>query len=393
MPGQPATWKVNLWVTGSGSFINIIAMTIMLPFLPNYLEKLGDYSQEETWLWSSLVYASTFITAALFAPLWGRLSDLYGCKVNLVRASVGMFICMTLMGLATSAWQMLVLRLLAGIAGGYTSGATILMAKEAPKSQAGQAQGALFACILGGSLAGPTFGGLIAAHAGMREAFFISGSMIFINVLLTIILVKEETAPCRPQRKSIEPRTPFELRNWALLLATTGLLIANLSIEPIIYSVVENIYHQPLATTSAAGIVLSVTAFGGLLSSLLLGRLADRYGASRIAMYGFATGALLIIPQAFATDVYTLMLLRFSMGLALGGVLPCLKSALKHTYANPGDLGRALGLSTSFQYIGQVAGPLIGSAVATSLGINFTFYIIAAFALACALLLGLTQQG
>lgn len=392
MPEQTAAWKVNLWVTGSGSFINIIAMTIMLPFLPHYLANLGDYSEGETWLWSSLIYASTFITAALFAPLWGRLSDSYGCKINLIRASVGMLVCMTLMGLATSAWQMVILRLLAGVAGGYTSGATILMAKEAPESRAGKAQGVLFACILGGSLAGPVLGGFISAHLGMREAFFISGGMIFLNVIATLFLVRETHIPQGPRKEHSAPAAPFDFRIWTLLIATMGLLVATLSIEPIIYSVVEGMYHAPFETTSAAGIVLSVTALGSLLSALMLGSLADRYSAMRVAAYGFAIGALLIIPQAFVTDVYSLMGLRFAMGLALGGVLPCLKSALKHTYTDAGSLGRVMGISTSFQYVGQVAGPLMGGVIAASWGTSYTFHATAVVALLCAILMAVSQR-
>ncbi|MDQ7727883.1 MFS transporter [Halomonas sp. SpR8] len=392
MPRQAAAWKVNLWVTGSGSFINIVAMTIMLPFLPHYLGNLGDYSEGETWVWSSLVYASTFLTAALFAPLWGRLSDIYGCKINLVRASVGMLVCMTLMGLATSVWQMVILRLLTGVAGGYTSGATILMAKEAPESRAGHAQGVLFACILAGSLAGPLLGGFISARLGMREAFFITGSMILLNVIATLFLVKEQPTPQRSRKEGKAPAAPFDFRIWALLIATLGLLVANLSIEPIIASVVEGVYHAPLETTLAAGIVLSATALGSLFSALTLGRLADRYGAMRVAAYSFSLGALLILPQAFVTDVYTLTGLRFAMGLALGGVLPCLKSALKHAYPDAGSLGRVMGVSTSFQYIGQVVGPLMGGVVAASWGIHYAFYATAAAAALCALLITISRR-
>ena len=392
MPGQSAAWKVNLWVSGSGSFINIVAMTIMLPFLPHYLGTLGDYTQSETFLWSSLVYSSTFITAALFAPLWGRMSDRYGCRVNLIRASIGMFLCMTLMGLATSAWQMVILRLLAGVAGGYTSGATILMAKEAPESRAGYAQGVLSACILAGSLAGPILGGFLSAYVGMREALFITGGLIFFNVLATTLLIKETQAAQVSRGSTETSASPFNHTVWALLIATMGLLVANLSIEPIIYSIVSDMHHHPLAATSAAGIVLAATALGCLLSSLMLGSFADRYGAMRVAMYGFGAGALLIIPQAFVTDVYTLTLLRFAMGLALGGVLPCLKAALKHAYSDAGHLGRVMGLSTSFQYIGQVAGPMMGGIVAATWGTAPVFHVTAAVALLCAILIAISMR-
>lgn len=389
MSRHSTAWKTNLWVAGSGSFINIVAMTIMLPFLPHYLASLGEHSPEGTWIWSSLVYAATFISAALFAPLWGHLSDRYGCKINLVRASVGMLICMTLMGAATSAWQMLVLRLLAGVAGGYTSGATILMAKEAPEARAGQAQGVLFACILGGSLAGPMLGGFLSAHVGMRDVFFLSGGMILLNVVATCLLVREKHQRRESNAEQTRLAAPVDSRIWVLLIATTGLLVANLSIDPIIYSIVASMDHHPLETASAAGIVLSVTALGSLLSALALGRLADRYGAMRIAACGFAAGAVLIVPQAFVTSVYLLMGLRFAMGLALGGVLPCLKSALKHAYRDGRSLGRIMGLSTSFQYLGQVLGPLLGGLVAASWGTSYTFHVTAAVALACALLMTL----
>ncbi|WP_110689527.1 MFS transporter [Salinicola endophyticus] len=392
MPGSAAAWKTNLWVTGLGSFINIVAMTIMLPFLPHYLASLDGDAGAETWIWSSLIYVSTFVSAALFAPVWGHLSDRYGCKINLVRASVGMLICMTLMGLATHAWQMVILRFLAGIAGGYTSGATILMAKEAPESRAGQAQGVLFACLLGGSLAGPLLGGFLAAHVGMREVFFLSGGMILINVVSTLLLVTEVHDSPRSRAEPATAAAPFDFQIWALLIATTGLLVANLSIEPIIYSIVGGMHHQPFETASAAGMVLSVTALGSLISSLTLGRLADRYGAGRVAASGFALGALLIVPQAFVNHVYLLMLLRFAMGLALGGVLPCLKSALKHAYRDARGLGRVMGLSTSFQYVGQVVGPLMGGLVAASWGASYTFHVTAAVALACALLMTLAAN-
>ncbi|SDN67834.1 MFS transporter [Vreelandella arcis] len=235
-------------------------------------------------------------------------------------------------------------------------------------------------------------GGFISAHVGMREAFFISGGMIFFNVVSTFFLVKEKHTPQRARGESTAHAAPFDFSIWALLIATMGVLVANLSIEPIIYSVVGGMYHAPFETTSAAGIVLSITALGSLLSSLMLGSLADRYGSMRVAAYGFAIGALLIIPQAFVRDIYTLMGLRFAMGLALGGVLPCLKSALKHVYTDAGSLGRVMGISTSFQYIGQVVGPLMGGVVAASWGTSYAFHATAVAALLCTVLIEISRR-
>lgn len=47
------------------------------------------------------------------------------------------------------------------------------------------------------------------------------------------------------------------------------------------------------------------------------------------------------------------------MGLALGGLLPCIARVIRHTVP-PERAGSVLGLSTSAQYVGQVTGPLLG---------------------------------
>ena len=95
-----AHWKRNLGVCVFGSFTTIVAMTLLLPFLPLYVEELGVSDHAAIVQWSGVAYGATFLTAAMFAPLWGRLGDLYGRKLMLIRASLGMAVAMSLIGLA-----------------------------------------------------------------------------------------------------------------------------------------------------------------------------------------------------------------------------------------------------------------------------------------------------
>ena len=44
-------------------------------------------------------------TAGLVAPLWGKLADRYGRKLMLIRASLGMAVGMSLMGMVGNVWQ------------------------------------------------------------------------------------------------------------------------------------------------------------------------------------------------------------------------------------------------------------------------------------------------
>lgn len=111
-------WRRNLLVCFIGSFSTVFAMTLMLPFLPLYVEELGVQGHASIVQWSGVAFSATFITAGLIAPVWGKLGDKYGRKSMLVRASLGMAVTVSLMGMVTNIWQLVGLRLLVGLAGG-----------------------------------------------------------------------------------------------------------------------------------------------------------------------------------------------------------------------------------------------------------------------------------
>lgn len=66
-------WQRNLMVCVFGSFTTLVAMTVMLPFLPLYVEELGVHGHAAIVQWSGIAYSAAFFTAALVAPL-GPLS-------------------------------------------------------------------------------------------------------------------------------------------------------------------------------------------------------------------------------------------------------------------------------------------------------------------------------
>lgn len=68
-----ANWRRNLAVCVFGSFTTVFAMTLILPFLPIYVEQLGVEGHSAIVQWSGIAYSATFITAGIFAPIWGML--------------------------------------------------------------------------------------------------------------------------------------------------------------------------------------------------------------------------------------------------------------------------------------------------------------------------------
>ncbi|MBB3592099.1 DHA1 family multidrug resistance protein-like MFS transporter [Rhizobium sp. BK529] len=374
VPGS-AYWKRNLVISLTGSFTTIVAMTLLLPFLPLYVEELGVSDHAAIVQWSGIAYGATFFAAACVAPLWGRLGDIYGRKLMLVRASLGMTIAISLMGMAGSVWQLVALRLFVGLAGGYASGSMVLVATQTPKDRSAWALGVLSSGIMAGNLVGPLIGGALPPIIGIRGTFLAAGGIIFLAFLATTFLIKEEKSAARKQAakasggwKSIPDKGPVV----AMLATGLLLMLANMSIEPIITVYVAQLVPDQRQVTMVAGIVMSAAALGSILSASRLGRLADRIGHWPVIAGALAVAGLLLIPQAFVTSSWQLIALRFLMGVALGGLLPCIAAVIRHNVPDSAA-GSILGLSTSSQFVGQVVGPVLGGFVGGHIGMRAVF--------------------
>jgi len=370
-----ADWKRNLWVCVFGTFTTIVAMTLLLPFLPLYVEQLGVTNHAAIVQWSGAAYGATFLTAAMFAPLWGRLGDQYGRKLMLIRASLGMAVAMSLIGLSQNVYQLVLLRLLAGLLGGYSSGSMILVATQTPRSHTAWALGIMSSGVMAGNLAGPLIGGFLPPLIGIRMTFLAAGAIIFVSFLVTVFLITEEP---RPRRSKQALRTGgwaglTDKRPIVAMLATGMLLMfANMSIEPIITVYVAQIVPNPAQVTIVAGFVMSAAALGSIISASWLGKLADRIGHWTVIIGCLLVCAFLLIPQAFVTAGWQLIGLRFLMGLSLGGLLPCVATVIRHNVPER-NAGSILGYSTSSQYVGQVAGPLAGGFIGGHYGMRAVF--------------------
>jgi MFS family permease len=91
-------WKRNLAVCVFGSFTTIVSLTLVVPFLPLYVEQLGVQGQASIAEWSGACFAAAS-RPGWVAPLWGKLADRNGRKLMLIRASLGMAV-----GMSRWAW-------------------------------------------------------------------------------------------------------------------------------------------------------------------------------------------------------------------------------------------------------------------------------------------------
>ena len=61
----PINWKRNLTVTWLGCFLTGAAFSLVMPFLPLYVEQLGVTGHRALNMWSGLVFSITFLFSAI----------------------------------------------------------------------------------------------------------------------------------------------------------------------------------------------------------------------------------------------------------------------------------------------------------------------------------------
>lgn len=386
-----AYWKRNLVIGVFGSFTTLVSLSMLLPFLPLYVEQLGVASSSSIVQWSGVAFGATFLGTAITAPLWGHLADRYGRKPMLVRAAIGMAIVMSLIGTAHSVIELVLLRFLAGLVGGYASAATVMVGTQVPRERSGWALGVLSMGALSGSLVGPLVGGFLPALVGIRGTFFVGGGVIAVAALVTIFFVRENFDRTLDVTHVGKQRDGGAMTDrWlipTLLVTAMMVLLANMSIEPIItvYIGQLGIPHDHLART--AGMVMAASAFGSMLTSARLGALADRIGSGRVVVGCLLVTAAIMLPQAFVSQWWQLALLRGLMGMSMAGLLPAVAKRIRALVAEH-KTGKTLGYLQSSTYAGQVVGPLIGGQIGAWVGLRDVFFVTAALLALCA---GLNQ--
>lgn len=377
--GGTTHWKRNLFVSAAGSFTTVAGITLILPILPLFVEDLGVHDTAGITAWSGIAYSATFLTAALTAPLWGHLGDKYGRKSMLIRASLGMAVAMSLIGLAQNVWQLVALRLLAGLLGGYSSGSTILVAAQTPKEKSAWALGILSSAIMAGNIAGPLLGGSIAEIFGVKAAFFAVGALIFIAFLGTAFFLKETKrtqARTRRTRSGGWRDVPRKSTILALLGLSAILMFATISAEPIITVHVERLTGTDESVAIFSAVVFSLSALGTILSGPGLGRLADSIGHMRVLTYSLLAATILLALQSVAPELISFAALRFATGLALGGITPTVVATIRQLLPET-SVGLVLGYNVSAQYAGQVTGPIVAGALGGLLGTSSVFVMAA----------------
>jgi MFS transporter, DHA1 family, multidrug resistance protein len=371
------TWRRTLYALWLAQLLSIIGFSLRVPFLPFFIEELGTESFEQQALWAGFITGGGAALMAITAPIWGALADRYGRKMMVLRAMFVASVTISLMALATSPWHLLGLRFVEGAMTGTVAAATTLIATVVPRERMGYAMGMMQMAVFSGSSIGPFIGGILADQIGFRASFVAAGGMLFIGGWVVLFFVTENFQ--RPEPKTKEQEAS-QVSTWTIMLGASMiammlvLLVARTgqsAAQPLVPLFMSQLGAGDSAS-SFSGTALGLMGVTSAVSSVVLGRLADRLGPRSILIFSVCLAGVLYFPQAGAQSPGQFILAMGLFGIALGGVMPT-ASAIVASLAPMERRGIIYGFTNTAMSIGAFIGPIGGTMMAAFIDMRFAF--------------------
>ena len=352
------------WViVALGALMTCVALGAMFS-LAVFLEPM---SAATGWSRAGISSAMTlnFLVMGLGAFAWGAISDRFGTRVVVLIGAVLLGLALSLASRAESLIQFqIVYGVLVGLAAS-TFFAPMIAATTAWFEDNRSLAVSLVSAGMGvAPMTISPFARWLISTYDWRTAMLTIGILAWTLLVPAALLVRRPPTMARTvsaTRSSIDGTgmsVAQALRSpQFLVLGLTFFACCAAHSGPIFHMVSYAIFCgvAPMAAVS----VYSVEGLAGLGGRLLLGVLADRFGAKQVLIAGLLVQALAIGTYVFVSRLGEFYALAVIFGTAYGGVMP-LYAVLAREYFGQQNMGTVFGAATMLSSIGMAFGPLAG---------------------------------
>lgn len=129
------------------------------------------------------------------------------------------------------------------------------------------------------------------------------------------------------------------------------------------------------------GAFTAVYFVGNLFGKVVLGRLVDRLGSSRVFIAAELAMAVMTVGLAVATNQLVIAICALVLGVFAKGTSPVVQTMLAESADHHGDFAKVFGLNTLVARITNIAVPVFLGLLADNFGIVWSFYAMAAAAM------------
>lgn len=372
------SWKILLAMMVTFALMMSSSYTMLIPFLPIYMQSELGATADNVSLWSGVTYAITFAISAFVSPIWGKLSDKMGKKPMIIRASFLLAITYFLGGIVRTPFELFLVRAFQGIASGLWPACLVMMSACVPKNKIGISMGLMQSANICGGIIGPLLGGILATAFGMRNSFYVGAVALSLITVTTILFIKEP--PVAPEKEINKAQNTSYLtfikdKNILILLlcvCMTNLVI--LQIQPIVSLYVQQLSHNSDKAVLLTGFIMSLGGIAGALASPLWGKTGQKVGFYKTITLAFISAGLLMSLQGVPNSLVLFGLMQFLCGLGFSGIFPSANSILV-LLTPPSSRGMGFGSLFSAQMIGGALGPVIGGVIVSFMSFNSVYII------------------
>jgi DHA1 family multidrug resistance protein-like MFS transporter len=349
-------WRKNQFAITISAALIFFGYTLVMPFLPTFVRELGITSKAGVAFWSGLLLSVSPLVAAVCGPVWGRIGDRWGLKLMAQRATVANALLWFCMGFAQNVYQLLALRVLLGLLGGFNSFSVALVTQTAPRDKVSQVVGTLQSVQILSAGVGPFAGGLLANVIGVRYTFFVTG-IVMLGSVVSVFALYSDSPNKNENGKTAKGASEFWRRPQFL---TTMLVLFSINMADRTFGLTVPLFLEELGTTATwvAGVVISAATFGEAFSSWMSGKLASRITLRRLISARLLLSIAVLIPMVYVHSAGSFSVLRVMLALLAGGTLTLTVTAASDVIPEE-YRGTGFALLQSTGMLGGAAGPLV----------------------------------
>ncbi|WP_277282150.1 MFS transporter [Veillonella caviae] len=388
------SWKRLLYLICAiqiGAGITIVGI---LSFIPLYLVELGLHDPGEAAVWAGLVSGVTPFMVALSAPYWSLQANKRGPRPVMMAILATLATAVALSGFAQTPMQLLVLRTLQGLVGGFVPIGLAIIVFAIPEEKHPWAMGLYQASLVMGLVFGPLLGGLAADVFGYRTPFFMFSALSAICCLGVYKWMPTLSFPHKEQESQWSLLRYFlgisKVRMLAILMFLCNFGITG--IGPILPLYIK--HYMPVDESYLAtivGIIIFGAGICSALASLSIAKMAKLMGMHRILLIATIGVSIFFILQYMMPDVWSLGICRSIAGFFMGLITPVANTLISLSVPVERK-GIVFGALSGFVMMGNVLGPMISGMVANWFGYGMVFWMTAAIFAVAAVSVGRKQS-